>query len=304
MSITKQVVSNKKPSIKGKPASRGGRDAIELYLREIKSSNLLTADEEKSYGRLALLNDEEARNKMIVCNLRLVVKIARRYIGRGMLLPDLIEEGNLGLMHAVGKFDPEKGFRFSTYATWWIRQSIERALMNQTRTIRLPIHINKELSSYIKNSRELRQQTGREPTINEVADRMGKSVSQLHRLLDYNESTGSLDMPVSSSSQESDSSTLMDFVSEETIIQPREELEHNDVTTSISFWLNKLTSKHKEVIIRRFGLLGHQCSTLEQVGKELSLTRERVRQIQMDALKKLRRILESHDLSLENLLGE
>jgi len=303
VSITKQVVSNKKLSIKGKPVPRGGRDAIELYLREIESSSLLTADEEKSYGRLALLNDEEARNKMIVCNLRLVVKIARRYIGRGMLLPDLIEEGNLGLMHAVGKFDPEKGFRFSTYATWWIRQSIERALMNQTRTIRLPIHINKELSSYIKNSRELRQKTGREPTINEVADRMGKSVSQLHRLLDYNESTGSLDMPVSSS-QESDSSTLMDFVSEETITQPRVELEHNDVTTSISFWLNKLTSKHKEVIIRRFGLLGHQCSTLEQVGEELSLTRERVRQIQMDALKKLRRILESHDLSLENLLGE
>lgn len=302
MSLTKQTAIKKKPSFKGRPSARG-HDAIELYLREIESSQLLTADEEKSYGRLALQNDEQARNKMIVCNLRLVVKIARRYIGRGMLLPDLIEEGNLGLMHAVGKFDPEKGFRFSTYATWWIRQSIERALMNQTRTIRLPIHINKELSSYIKNSRELRQQTGREPTIVEVADKMGKSVSQLHRLLDYNESTGSLDMPISSS-QESDSSILMDFVSEETITQPREELENNDVTTSVDFWLNKLTAKHKEVIIRRFGLLGHQCSTLEQVGKELALTRERVRQIQMDALKKLRRILESHGLSLENLLGE
>lgn len=304
MSLTKQtaIKTKTKPSLKGRPTARG-RDAIELYLREIESSTLLTADEEKSYGRLALQNDEKAREKMIVCNLRLVVKIARRYIGRGMLLPDLIEEGNLGLMHAVGKFDPEKGFRFSTYATWWIRQSIERALMNQTRTIRLPIHINKELSSYIKNSRELRQQIGREPTIIEVAKRMGKTVAQLNRLLDYNEVTGSLDMPVSAGS-ESDASTLMDFVSEETISQPREELESNDVTKSVDFWLNKLSDKHKEVIIRRFGLLGHQCSTLEQVGRELSLTRERVRQIQMDALKKLRRILESHGLNLENLLGE
>ncbi|MCK5727297.1 MAG: RNA polymerase sigma factor RpoS [Thiotrichaceae bacterium] len=302
MPLAKQTATKKKPSFKGRPAARG-HDSIELYLREIESSTLLTADEEKSYGRLALQNDEKAREKMIVCNLRLVVKIARRYIGRGMLLPDLIEEGNLGLMHAVGKFDPEKGFRFSTYATWWIRQSIERALMNQTRTIRLPIHINKELSSYIKNSRELRQKIGREPTIIEVADRMGKTVAQLNRLLDYNEATGSLDMPVSAGS-DSDVSTLMDFVSEETISQPREELETNDVTKSVDFWLNKLGDKHKEVIIRRFGLLGHQCSTLEQVGRELSLTRERVRQIQMDALKKLRRILENDGLNLENLLGE
>lgn len=277
-------------------------DAMQLYLKEIEFSPLLTPEEEVYYGRLAREGDEQARKKMIVCNLRLVVKIARRYIGRGLLLPDLIEEGNLGLIHAVEKFDPEKGFRFSTYATWWIRQNIERALMNQTRTIRLPIHINKELSSYIKHSRELTQEYGREPTIPEIAKRMGKTVEQLNRLLDYNEQTGSLDTPIKNSND--GASSLIDFVSEKTIPDPRSHLEDNDITSSVDHWLNQLAAKHKEVIIRRFGLLGHDCSTLEQVGKELDLTRERVRQIQMDALKKLRRILENQGFSGENLLGE
>lgn len=277
-------------------------DAMQLYLKEIEFSPLLTPEEEVKYGRLAIQGDENARKKMIVCNLRLVVKIARRYIGRGLLLPDLIEEGNLGLIHAVEKFDPERGFRFSTYATWWIRQNIERALMNQTRTIRLPIHINKELSSYIKNSRELTQQYGREPTISEIAERMGKTVEQLNRLLDYNEHTGSLDTPIKSSND--GSSSLMDFVAEEGAVDPRGALENEDISTVVDHWLNELAHKHKEVIVRRFGLLGHDCSTLEQVGNELELTRERVRQIQMDALKKLRRILESKGFSGENLLGE
>ncbi len=276
-------------------------DAMQLYLNEIECSSLLTPEEEVYYGRLVIEGEEHARKKMIVCNLRLVVKISRRYIGRGLLLPDLIEEGNLGLIHAVGKFDPERGFRFSTYATWWIRQNIERALMNQTRTIRLPIHINKELSSYIKTSRELTQAHGREPSIPEIADKMGKSVEQLNRLLDYNESTGSLDTPIKNSS--GGTSTLIDFVSEQTIPDPRSSLEDDDISSSVDHWLDKLADKHREVIIRRFGLLGHDCSTLEQVGNELSLTRERVRQIQMDALKKLRRILENQGFSGENLLG-
>lgn len=276
-------------------------DAMQLYLKEIEYSPLLTPEEEVYYGRLAIEGEEHARKKMIVCNLRLVVKISRRYIGRGLLLPDLIEEGNLGLIHAVGKFDPERGFRFSTYATWWIRQNIERALMNQTRTIRLPIHINKELSSYIKNTRELTQEYGREPTIPEVAEKMGKSVEQLNRLLDYNESTGSLDTPIKNSS--GGASTLIDFVSEQTIPDPRSSLEDDDISSSVDHWLDQLADKHREVIIRRFGLLGHDCSTLEQVGNELNLTRERVRQIQMDALKKLRRILENQGFSGENLLG-
>ncbi len=300
----KKLKSNSTPTKKPIPrkVDSRGLDAMQLYLKEIEFSPLLTPEEEVFYGRLAIEGDEPARKKMIVCNLRLVVKIARRYIGRGLLLPDLIEEGNLGLIHAVEKFDPERGFRFSTYATWWIRQNIERALMNQTRTIRLPIHINKELSSYIKNSRELTQQYGREPSIPEIADRMGKTVEQLNRLLDYNERTGSLDTPIKNSND--GSSTLIDFVSEKTTPDPRSSLEDEDITSSVDHWLDQLAAKHKEVIIRRFGLLGHDCSTLEQVGNELDLTRERVRQIQMDALKKLRRILENQGFSGENLLGE
>jgi len=284
---------------KPKKVSSKELDAMQLYLREIEFSPLLKPEEEVKYGRLAIQGDPEARKKMIVCNLRLVVKIARRYMGRGLLLPDLVEEGNLGLIHAVEKFDPERGFRFSTYATWWIRQNIERALMNQTRTIRLPIHINKELSSYIKNSRELTQQMGREPTIHEVADRMGKTVEQLNKLLDFNEKTGSLDSPIKSDSD----STLVDFVSQDEEDTPSANLEDEDIHSSVDDWLNQLAPKHKEVIIRRFGLLGHDAATLEQVGKELELTRERVRQIQMDALKKLRRILENQGFSGENLLG-
>ncbi len=298
--------SDKKTSVDNqippKKADTRSLDAMQLYLKEIEFSPLLTPEEEVYYGRLAIEGDEHARKKMIVCNLRLVVKIARRYIGRGLLLPDLIEEGNLGLIHAVEKFDPERGFRFSTYATWWIRQNIERALMNQTRTIRLPIHINKELSSYIKHSRELTQEYGREPTIPEIADRMGKTVEQLNRLLDYNEHTGSLDTPIKNSND--GASSLIDFVSEKSTPDPRSTLEDEDITSSVDHWLNQLAAKHREVIVRRFGLLGHDCSTLEQVGNELDLTRERVRQIQMDALKKLRRILENQGFSGENLLGE
>ena len=301
-SQNKPKVSSSTEALPRKKADSRKLDAMQLYLKEIEFSPLLTPEEEVYFGRLAIKGDEHARKKMIVCNLRLVVKIARRYIGRGLLLPDLIEEGNLGLIHAVEKFDPERGFRFSTYATWWIRQNIERALMNQTRTIRLPIHINKELSSYIKNSRELTQEYGREPSIPEIAERMGKSVEQLNRLLDYNERTGSLDTPIKNNND--GSSTLIDFVSEKSTPDPRSSLEDQDITASVDHWLSQLAAKHKEVIIRRFGLLGHDCSTLEQVGNELDLTRERVRQIQMDALKKLRRILENQGFSGENLLGE
>lgn len=274
-------------------------NAMQLYLKEIEYSTLLTAEEEVKYSRLALQGDEKGREKMIVCNLRLVVKIARRYMGRGLLLPDLIEEGNLGLIHAVGKFDPERGYRFSTYATWWIRQNIERALMNQTRTIRLPIHINKELSSYIKVSRELMRAKGREPTVAEVAEKMGMSIDKLNKLLDYNEKTGSLDTPVMNDSD----SSLVDFVPETSTLDPVSVLEGADISFSVDHWLNELAEKHKEVIIRRFGLMGHDASTLEQVGNELGLTRERVRQIQLDALKKLRRVLDSHGLNGENLLS-
>ncbi|MBU0653711.1 MAG: RNA polymerase sigma factor RpoS [Gammaproteobacteria bacterium] len=274
-------------------------DAAQMYLREIEFSPLLTPDEEVFYGRLARDGDEFGRKKMITCNLRLVVKIARRYMGRGLPLPDLIEEGNLGLIHAVEKFDPERGFRFSTYATWWIRQNIERALMNQTRTIRLPIHVNKELNAYMRKVREMTQKLGYEPSLQQVAAAMEKPIESLRKLLDFNERITSLDIPVG---KEGDS-PLVDFVSSEECDEPASKLEDEDITQSVDNWLSQLEFKQKEVIVRRFGLHGHERATLEQVGSALGLTRERVRQIQMDALKRLRRILENKGLSGENLLG-
>jgi len=274
-------------------------DATQMYLREIEFSPLLTPDEEVLYGRLARDGDEFGRKKMITCNLRLVVKIARRYMGRGLPLPDLIEEGNLGLIHAVEKFDPERGFRFSTYATWWIRQNIERALMNQTRTIRLPIHVNKELNAYLRKVREMTQKLGYEPSLPEVAEALDKPIEVLRKLLDFNERITSLDVTVGKDSD----SPLVDFVSAETSDEPDSKLEDEDVTQSVDGWLAQLEFKQKEVIVRRFGLHGHERRTLEQVGEALGLTRERVRQIQMDALKRLRRILENKGFSGENLLG-
>ena len=274
-------------------------DATQMYLREIEFSPLLTPEEEVLYGRLAREGDALGRKKMITCNLRLVVKIARRYMGRGLPLPDLIEEGNLGLIHAVEKFDPERGFRFSTYATWWIRQNIERALMNQTRTIRLPIHVNKELNSYMRKMREMTQKLGYEPSLQEVAEAMDKPMESLRKLLDFNERITSLDIPVG---KEGDS-PLVDFVSTETSDEPDSKLEDEDITQSVDGWLNQLEFKQKEVIIRRFGLHGHERATLEQVGEALGLTRERVRQIQMEEKKKMRRILENKGLSGESLLG-
>ena len=274
-------------------------DATQLYLREIEFSPLLTPEEEIHYGRLARDGDAFGRKKMITCNLRLVVKIARRYMGRGLPLPDLIEEGNLGLIHAVEKFDPERGFRFSTYATWLIRQNIERALMNQTRTIRLPIHVNKELNAYLRKVRDMTQKLGYEPSLQEVAVAMDKPIESLRKLLDFNERITSLDIPVGKDGD----SPLVDFVSSEESQEPGGKLEDEEISHSVDSWLSQLEFKQREVIVRRFGLHGYERATLEQVGEALGLTRERVRQIQMDALKRLRRILENKGLSGESLLG-
>ena len=293
----KKIVRKEVKKLDG--VSRKELDAIQLYLKEIEYSKLLTPEEEVRYGRLARQGDEEGRAKMIVCNLRLVVKISRRYMNRGLALPDLIEEGNLGLIHAVEKFDPERGFRFSTYATWWIRQNIERALMNQTRTIRLPIHINKELNAYLRKSRELMQINGDEPSVAEVAEALGKPVERMRKLLKFSERTGSLDITIGKDSD----SPLVNFVSEPSAPEPDDVIRGQDINDSVENWLYQLEPKQQEVIVRRFGLHGHDNATLEQVGKELGLTRERVRQIQMEALKRLRRIMENEGLSGDSFLG-
>ena len=274
-------------------------DATQLYLNEIGYSPLLTADEEKYFSRLALQGDASARKRMIESNLRLVVKISRRYINRGLTLLDLIEEGNLGLIRAVEKFDPERGFRFSTYATWWIRQTIERGIMNQTRTIRLPIHVVKELNVYLRAARELTQKLDHEPSAEEIADMLDKPAADVKRLLRLNERVTSMDTPVGPDSDRSMADTIADTHESD----PSQLLQDSDIRDSIADWLEELSEKQREVLSRRFGLRGYESSTLEEVGREIGLTRERVRQIQVEALRRLRSIMENNGLSSESLFS-
>ncbi|WP_018692345.1 RNA polymerase sigma factor RpoS [Algicola sagamiensis] len=272
-------------------------DATQLYLSEIGFSPLLTAEEEVFYARNALKGDESARKRMIESNLRLVVKIARRYNNRGLALLDLIEEGNLGLIRAVEKFDPERGFRFSTYATWWIRQTIERAIMNQTRTIRLPIHVVKELNVYLRTARELAQKLDHEPTAEEIAERLDKPVDEVSKMLRLNEKISSVDTPIGGENDKA----LLDVIADERGTGPENRLQDQDIKLNIVHWLEELNPKQREVLARRFGLLGYEPSTLEDVGKEIGLTRERVRQIQVEALRRLKEIVTHEGLSIESL---
>lgn len=278
-------------------ASSKSLDATQLYLNEIGYSPLLTPDEEKHFARLARKGDEAGRKRMIESNLRLVVKISRRYINRGLTLLDLIEEGNLGLIRAVEKFDPERGFRFSTYATWWIRQTIERAIMNQTRTIRLPIHVVKELNVYLRAARELTQQLDHEPSADEIAGMLDKPVDEVKRMLGLNERVASVDTPLGPESDKS----LLDTIADSHVTDPSQLLQESDIKDSIGIWLGELTEKQCEVVSRRFGLRGYETSTLEEVGREIGLTRERVRQIQVEALKRLRVIMETEGLSSDSI---
>lgn len=272
-------------------------DATQIYLSEIGFSPLLSAEEEVYFSRLALKGDEAARKRMIESNLRLVVKIARRYNNRGLPLLDLIEEGNLGLIRAVEKFDPERGFRFSTYATWWIRQTIERAIMNQTRTIRLPIHVVKELNIYLRTSRELVQKLDHEPTAEDIAEALDRPVADVSKMLRLNERITSVDTPFGGDSDKA----LLDVIADEKGDGPEICLQNEDMNNNIIHWLNELNSKQREVLARRFGLMGYEAATLEDVGTEIGLTRERVRQIQVEALKRLRDILSQQNLSIESI---
>lgn len=275
-------------------------DATQLYLGEIGYSPLLSAEEEVYFARRALKGCEASRKRMIVSNLRLVVKIARRYNNRGLALLDLIEEGNLGLIRAVEKFDPERGFRFSTYATWWIRQTIERAIMNQTRTIRLPIHVVKELNVYLRAARELSQKLDHEPTAEEIAFALDKPVDDVSRMLRLNERITSVDTPIGGENDKA----LLDILADEKEFGPEENLQDNDIKANIVCWLEDLNPKQREVLARRFGLMGYEPSTLEDVGAEIGLTRERVRQIQVEALRRLRDMLGHQGLTLESLFDQ
>lgn len=275
-------------------------DATQLYLSEIGFSPLLSAEEEVFFARKALRGCEASRKRMIESNLRLVVKIARRYNNRGLALLDLIEEGNLGLIRAVEKFDPERGFRFSTYATWWIRQTIERAIMNQTRTIRLPIHVVKELNVYLRAARELAQKLDHEPTAEEIATTLDKPVDEVSRMLRLNERISSVDTPIGGDTDKA----LLDIIADEKSGGPEVRLQDMDIRESIVTWLDELNPKQREVLARRFGLLGYEPATLEDVGREIGLTRERVRQIQVEALRRLRDLLHHQGLSIEALFQQ
>jgi len=280
--------------------TEGDLDATRLYLGEIGFSPLLTAEEEVFYARKSRSGEEEARKRMIESNLRLVVKIARRYMNRGLALLDLIEEGNLGLIRAVEKFDPEKGFRFSTYATWWIRQTIERALMNQTRTVRLPIHVVKEINIYLRAARRLSQTLDREPSPEDVADLLDRPIEEVKRMLGLNERVTSVDFPTSQNSDKS----LLDTIPDEQNVDPSLLLQNSDVQKHIDIWLSQLSDKQCAVVERRFGLHGNEVATLEEIGNELGVTRERVRQIQIEAIKRLRQIMEREGFSVDALFNE
>ncbi|MCF6210353.1 MAG: RNA polymerase sigma factor RpoS [Gammaproteobacteria bacterium] len=273
-------------------------DATRLYLGEIGFSPLLNAEEEVTIARRIQKGDQDARRHMIESNLRLVVKIARRYLNRGLALLDLIEEGNLGLIRAVEKFDPERGFRFSTYATWWIRQTIERGIMNQTRTIRLPIHVVKEINVYLRAARHLAQSLDHEPRPEEVAQMLDKPIEDVKRMMGLNERVTSVDVPLGRDSDK----TLIDAIPDEYNPDPSVLLQDEDMQQCIASWLGQLTAKQREVVERRFGLRGLDVATLEEVGNVLGVTRERVRQIQIEALKRLRGVMEREGFSVDTIL--
>jgi len=273
-------------------------DATQLYLHQIGLNRLFTPEEELHFARLAAAGNFAARQKMIEHNLRLVVNVAKGYLNRGMPLLDLVEEGNLGLMHALDKFDPERGFRFSTYATWWIRQNIERSIMNQSRTIRLPVHVIRELNILLRAKRHLEAHSSCEPTVEDIAHLVGKDSEEVRQMLMHSEHTASLDAPLDIDPMLS----IGESIADESSMSPELRIHATEVESLVREWLAELNEKHRMVIERRFGLNGRELHTLEQLASTLDLTRERVRQIQLESLAQLRNILGRHGLSKDVLL--
>lgn len=273
-------------------------DVTQLYLNDIGAKPLFTPAEEADWARRARAGDFTARQKMIEHNLRLVVNIAKHYLNRGIALLDLIEEGNLGLIHAIEKFDPERGFRFSTYATWWIRQSIERAIMNQSRTIRLPVHVVKEINVVLRAVRHLESANGREISVDQIAHLIDRSVDDVRRVLMLNEHIASLDTPL----EIDPSHTMADAIADDNASNPEDMLQSSEIGHLLERWVGQLSEKQRQVIERRYGLGGVDVCTLEEISADLNLTRERVRQIQIEALDQIRRIIRRGGVTRDNLL--
>ncbi|MFZ2266488.1 MAG: RNA polymerase sigma factor RpoS [Azonexus sp.] len=273
-------------------------DVTQLYLNEIGAKPLLTPEEEVATARLVRAGDFAARQKMIEHNLRLVVNIAKYYLNRGIPLLDLIEEGNLGLIHALEKFDPERGFRFSTYATWWIRQSIERGIMNQARTIRLPVHVVKEINVVLRAMRHLESAERRDITVERVSALIDKPVEEIRRILLLNEHIASLDAPLDIDPNHS----MVEVIADDTDGDPESLLQSSEVGNLLEDWLAQLTERQRLVIERRYGLNGADLATLDTIAGDLGLTRERVRQIQMEGLDRMRKIIKRGNISRDSLL--
>ena len=259
-------------------------DPVRMYLKEIGRIPLLTSDEEFEYARSAVEGEEEAKRILAESNLRLVVSIAKRYVGRGMLFLDLIQEGNIGLMKAVDKFDPEKGYKFSTYATWWIRQAITRALADQARTIRVPVHMVETINKLARIQRQLTQELNREPTDEEIAKKLGVSIEKVREVYKISQEPVSLETPIG----EEDDSHLGDFIRDERTVSPEEYATEEMLREELDGVLLTLTDREEKVLRLRFGLDDGQCRTLEEVGQIFGVTRERIRQIEAKALRKLR----------------
>ena len=275
-----------------------GLDAIKYYLKEIRKNPLLTFEQEQSLAKRIAQGDQEARARMIESNLRLVVAIGKKYINRGLPFSDIIEEGNLGLIRAVEKFQYQRGFKFSTYASWWIKQSIERAIVNQTRTIRLPVHIAEIVNSYMRASRQLTQKLGRDPSIEEIAKKMKTTVEKVRNISQVVRETYSLDMLIGD--QEED--TLKDILQDTNSLSPANVSDDIRRREHIDDWLKQLSVSEKKVVEMRFGLNDGEPMTLDAIGKEFGITRERVRQIETQALNKLRAITKRKKIDLEGML--